>query len=210
MAPQVKVQAPEALTTWVVSRTCMVELTLPHLVLWAPHAVACRAGWMVSTDLRFPLQGCLLHYLHLHHHLRLHQQVPQQPQAQRCLSRYCPRIWMAWTVGPCSAPSRISKRELWRKPKPVITVLLRLADVSCLHWEGKLLAVPLPPKSLFLGESLHSPQQVPSWGESLQSQYSQSCFSKSLQDENALQINKWGQHCCLNILLLRVTLMSFL
>lgn len=109
------------------------------------------AGGVGRDDTDSPLslpstQGCL-HYLHLLHlRLRLHQQqLPCFLRAQRCLHSSCPRLWMVWAAGPYSAPSRISKRELWGKPKPVIIVLLRSAKASCLHLEGKVLCFFLPP-----------------------------------------------------------------
>lgn len=85
-----------------------------------------------------PPQGCprYLHLLHLHLH---QQQLPHLLRAQRRPHSFHPRLWMAWAEGPYSAPSRISKKELWGKPKPVIIVLLRLAKASCLHSEGKVL-----------------------------------------------------------------------
>lgn len=112
-------------------------------------AVACVQGscggeyWLPLL----PTQGYLhyLHLLHLHHH----QQLPCLLRAPRHLPSSRLRLWMAWAEGPCSALSRISKKELWGKPKPVITVLRRSAEASCLHLEGKVLFYsysPLPPK----------------------------------------------------------------
>lgn len=143
-----------------------------------------------NTDLLFPLQGCLLHYLHLLRLLRLHQQLPQQPQAQRCLSRSCPRMWMVWIVEPCSALSRISKRELWGKPKPVITVLLKLADVSCLHWEAKLFC-PTPTQVPLPSWVLAQPPSSPFLGRVRQSQYSQSC-RHTPRGKHSPSRTKWG------------------
>lgn len=102
----------------------------------------CQERWYWPT--LFPPQGFPC-YLHLPHLRLFQQQLPCLLRAQRCPHSSHPRLWMAWAEGPCSAPSRISKKELWGKPKPVIIVLLRSAKASCLHWEGKVLLVFFPP-----------------------------------------------------------------
>lgn len=135
-------------------------------------AGVCMQGMWWNDAVPFPPQG-IQQYLHLPHLCLYQQQLPCLLRAQRCPHSSCPRLWMAWAEGPYSAPSRISKKELWGKPKPAITVLLRSAKASCLHLEGKVVFFVL---FCFLPTSKPLKQPLPGWiiAEPVQTPY---CFA---------------------------------